>query len=95
MSRPTIPGRRPSAPFRSLWGLPSTDWTTEFEKLSDKFDGVEASLSDIGYPNTDRFFSALNAAKLNWICGIYTGWDDYEKGRWKKSSVEEVGSKVH
>lgn len=45
--------------------------------------------SDIGYPEkTNSFFSLLQQHNLDWICGLYTGWADYEFGAWSAESVD-------
>ena len=80
--------------FRSLWGLPASSSSTElesrFQRIALQFSGVECSLLDINYPDTDGFFAALKSSKLKWICGVYTGWDDYVKGNWRRMTVEQV-----
>ncbi|KAJ3103080.1 hypothetical protein HDU96_009404 [Phlyctochytrium bullatum] len=69
--------------FHSLWGTPKSQWDSFFSRIRQRgFAGVEASLSDIHFddgtgPATDRFFRLLKENNLDWICGIYTSWDDY------------------
>ena len=77
--------------YRSLWGLENQDWEATFLMLKEQgFQGIEASLGDIKYKldNGARFVSLLQAHDLKWICGVYTGWDDYE-GPWQRKSVAE------
>ncbi|KAJ3334067.1 hypothetical protein HDU76_011591 [Blyttiomyces sp. JEL0837] len=68
------------------WGLDG-DFNTAFGILALKgFNGVEASLSDTGFPNNAKFCESLNAHGLKWICGLYSGWDDYT-GEWCPKTV--------
>ncbi|KAH6560487.1 hypothetical protein BASA60_001527 [Batrachochytrium salamandrivorans] len=74
--------------FRSLWGASPDSWDTLFPELKQKgFHGVEASILDTGFPNTDRFVSLLRQHNLVWICGLYTSWADYH-GKWERLPVE-------
>ncbi|KAJ3210325.1 hypothetical protein HDU67_005402 [Dinochytrium kinnereticum] len=87
--------------FRSLWGA-TPDWETLFPRLKAQgYEGIEASLSDLLSPptptsatkSTDRFFTLLQASNLNWICGLYTSWDDYI-GDWDASTNMSVDHHV-
>ncbi|RKO85567.1 hypothetical protein BDK51DRAFT_32585 [Blyttiomyces helicus] len=61
--------------FRSLWATNQWTWEELFPLLKAKgFAGIEASLSDVGYPDTQKFFRLLKANGLSWICGIYSSW---------------------
>ncbi|KAL3147221.1 hypothetical protein ABBQ32_002717 [Trebouxia sp. C0010 RCD-2024] len=76
-------GSIPIRLFRSLWGLESKtqSWAGLFARIkSQGFDGVEASLADIGWYH-DRgqsFLRHLRSSHLSYILGLYTDWDDYE-----------------
>ncbi|KAI9344833.1 xylose isomerase-like protein [Zopfochytrium polystomum] len=80
--------------FRSLWGLRVDGSATLADRLAelrrDGFDGVEASLADIGFPSsTSTFMDAIAASGLAWICGVYSGWDDYAPDQWKRQTVAQ------
>lgn len=76
-------GSIPIRLFRSLWGLEShtQSWAGLFASIkSQGFDGVEASLADIGWYD-DRgqtFLRHLRSSQLSYILGLYSDWDDYE-----------------
>ncbi len=71
--------------YRSLCGSSNKDWTSVFfPSLNESpyFDGIEASLSDIGHNGKPEetlslFFSLLQKHQKSWICGLYTSWNDY------------------
>lgn len=76
--------------FRSLWGASKADWGKLFTTLKKEgFCGIEASLSDINYPETDEFFSLLNQNGFSWICGIYTTWSDYIEPEPEHKSISD------
>ena len=71
--------------FRSLWGLESQSHGKSWANLlahikSQGFDGVEASLADVGwYQDRGRaFLRHLRDHQLSYILGLYSDWDDYE-----------------
>ncbi|KAI8808423.1 hypothetical protein BJ742DRAFT_808585 [Cladochytrium replicatum] len=69
----------PSAAFfHALWGT-TAPWEELLPRLkSQGFSGIEASLSDVGYPNKQqKFLSLLDKYDLSLIVGVYTGWVDY------------------
>lgn len=73
----------PTQLFRSLWGLESQSrsWRDLFANIrSQGFDGVEASLADIGwYQDRGRsFLTHLRDSQLSYVLGLYSDWDDYE-----------------
>ncbi|KAL2916052.1 hypothetical protein HK105_204476 [Polyrhizophydium stewartii] len=69
--------------FRSLWGA-AQPWEELLPALrAAGFAGVEASLADIGAPDTARFVRLLRASGLVWICGLYSSWTDYV-GKWER-----------
>ena len=60
--------------FRSLWGMSSLDWEIEFSMIkANGFNGIEASLADVGLPNDpmqfQRFCDLMEKNGLEWICG--------------------------
>jgi hypothetical protein len=60
--------------FRSLWGMPTEAWETDFPILkASGFDGIEASLADVGLPDNPqqfaRFCDLRRRCDLKWICG--------------------------
>ncbi|KAJ3120770.1 hypothetical protein HK098_004250 [Nowakowskiella sp. JEL0407] len=66
--------------YRSVWGfqVPPPSWSDLLSLLkSQGFDGVEASLGDIG-PDIQSFQNALQSKSLELILGVYTSWQDYE-----------------
>lgn len=71
--------------FRSLWGMPnlvqhSIDAQITY-LIRHGFDGVEASLRDLGYPDMNclrEWKIALDNENLAIIVGVYSNWIDYE-----------------
>ncbi|KAJ3396678.1 hypothetical protein HDU92_002304 [Lobulomyces angularis] len=78
--------------FRSLWGIidenNANDWDTTLKSLKEKgFDGIEASLGDIGGDH-ETFQKAMKKYDMKLILGIYSSWQDYSDNGWKNVSVE-------
>jgi len=64
--------------FRSLWGCEGIDFEYLVPKLKKEgYDGIEGSLSDIG-KDPQHFLNLLKENNMDYICGLYTKWDDYE-----------------
>ena len=82
--------RRPKLKhFRSLWGLEGSNWEELLPKLKQQgFDGIEASLTDIKWPDLDKFVQLAKLNKTEFICGLYTSWDDYNTP-WERKPVKE------
>ena len=51
-----------------------------FDIAHDSYDGLEASLSDLGSCVSERreTVAALRAANMELIVGLYSSWTDYE-----------------
>ena len=80
--------RAPLALFRSLWGCnahaPFRACRSAAERMvllrDAGFDGVEASLADLGSCAAERrdTVGAVRSAGLELIVGVYASWDDYD-----------------
>jgi sugar phosphate isomerase/epimerase len=74
--------------FRSLWGVPDEPWSVLFPKLKRLgYGGIECSLGDIG-DRGEEFRALIKEYDMEFICGVYTSWQDYE-GHWENKSVKE------
>lgn len=75
------------AVFRSLWGA-EVAASSHAERAvlirNAGYDGVEASLSDLGASEAERVehVEALREADLELIVGIYSSWGDYDESNW-------------
>ena len=58
------------------------------EAVRTGFHGLEMSLSDLGQCRAERSAAAelIGSRGLRLICGLYSGWDDYEGG-WPGSTT--------
>lgn len=87
--------------FRSLWGLQSQShkksWADLFESIrSQGFDGVEASLADIGWyqDRGQAFLRHLQDSQLKYILGLYSDWDDYEGSPHARHTFEQHSAQL-
>ena len=87
--------------FRSLWGLESQyhdhSWASLFASIrSQGFDGVEASLADIGWyqDRGQSFLRHLRESQLSYILGLYSDWDDYEGCPTARHTLEQHSAQL-
>jgi len=92
MKRPTFQIPRLKV-FRSLWGTDS--FSKNYETLVPEirrlgYTGIEASLNDIGssQPLRLKYIDCLKRNKLEYICGVYSSWVDYE-GKWEDKTIAD------
>ena len=87
--------------FRSLWGLESQShgktWADLFAHVRTQgFDGVEASLADIGWyqDRGQSFLRNLRDHQLSYIVGLYSDWDDYEGSPQARHTLEQHSAQL-
>lgn len=87
--------------FRSLWGLESQShgksWANLFAYIrSQGFDGVEASLADIGWyrDRGQTFLRHLRDHQLSYILGLYSDWDDYEGSPQARHTLQQHSAQL-
>lgn len=91
----------PTKLFRSLWGLESQCRGKSCAGLlahvrSQGFDGVEASLADIGWyqDRGQTFLRHLRDHQLSYILGLYSDWDDYEGSPQARHNLQQHSAQL-